>query len=281
MNDKIIDVSVNKETDEVEQFTIISESGQPELIKATPANMLLYDPMDELPFEDGMYQFLNGNEAIVLSDSDPEVMVAPTGNRNCYILRVKGSTIETTPNDSEDVLRGIKEATINGDFHPLVSVYDRIMSEQVRRHVINSLHQTFDEVGRIEKTPSGWLVDGFYLVDWTASMYAKTDDPDSADVKRSGSGVVETDKSYEFVQLNLRRDIEPVEVSIQGEAFRLTEREMLFLAKINWLLDRRNYHPDEPFWKYADKRAEVDWKTGEPEVEEDDDDEPDLDSFNL
>jgi hypothetical protein len=278
---QVIDISRNKETDEIEQFTIISDSGQPELVKATAENLLLYDPANELPFDDGMHEFLSGNEALILSADEPEVMVAPTENEYCFILRVKGSTIETTPKQAERVLRGIKDAAVDENMIPLVQLFDDIMSKQVRRGVVNALHQTFDEADRIEQTPSGWLIDGFYLVDWTASMYAATDDPDEPDVQRSGSGVVETDRSYEFVQLNLRRDIEPVEVSIEGEVYRLTEREMLFLAKVNWLLDRRSYHPDQPFWAYADKRADVNWRTGEPEDSEDDDDSPSRDSFNL
>jgi hypothetical protein len=280
---KVIDISRNKDTGEIEQFTVITSDGQPSLVKATPENLLLYDPADDLPFENGMHEFLEGNEALVLSESEPELMVAPTGNEYCYILRVNGNTVETTPKQAEDILRGIKDAAIDGEFSDLVELYDEIRSQQVRREVINALHQTFDEPERIEESPSGWLVDDFYLVNWEASMYAKNDDPDEADVKRGGNGVVEMDRSFEFVQLSIRRDIEPVEVRIGGEAYRLTEREMLFLAKINWLLDRRHYHPDTEFWKNADQHAAVDWRSGEPQVEEDDDsdDKPDPDSFNL
>jgi hypothetical protein len=279
----VIDVSRNKETGDITQFTIISSTGQPELKKATPENLLLYDPADELPFDDGMSGFLSGNEALVLQEDDPTIMVAPTSNDYCYILRVRDNTVETTPNQAERVLSGIRDAVIDGEVEPLIDLYDHIMSTQVRRDVVNALHQTFDEAFRIAQTSNGWLVDDFYLVDWSASMYAKHDDPDEADKIRSGGGVTETDKSYEFVQLQLRRDTEPVEVSIHGETYRLTEREMLFLAKIKWLLNRRHYHPDQPFWMFADKRASVDWKTGEPEQEEseDEDDGPDLDSFEL
>lgn len=277
----IIDVSRNSETDEIEQFTVLSE-GQPDLKKGTAENILLYDPADELPFENGLYDFLSGDEALILSADEPELLVAPTENAYCYILKVNGNTIETTPADSEEILRGIKRATIDEDLELLVETYEHIMSQQVRRHVINALRQTFDKVDRIAETSSGWLIDDFYLVDWNAAMYAKTDNPDEADVVRSGSGVIEADKSYEFVQLSLRRDIEPVEVSISGEVFKLTEREMLFLAKVNWLLDRRAYHPDGEFWKNADQYASVDWKTGEPLTDDsDDNDEPDQDSFNL
>lgn len=279
---EVIDISRNKDTGEIEQFTVITSDGQPSLVKATAENLLLYDPADELPFEGGMHEFLAGNEALVLSESDPEVMVAPTGNEYCYILRVNGDTVETTPKQAEEVLKGIKDAAIDRVFQPLVKLYDDIRSSQVRREVINALHDTFDESERIKQTPSGWLVDEFYVVDWTASMYAKTDDPEEADVKRSGSGVTEMDRSFEFVQLRINRDIEPVEVRINGEAFRLTEREMLFLGKINWLLDRRHYHPDMEFWKNADQHAAVDWRTGEPYTDNDSDGEDgDLGTFNL
>mgnify|MGYP006934455426 FL=1 len=274
----VIDVSTNRDTGEIEQFTIINEQGQPELMKATATNMLLYDPMDELPFDGGLGSFLSGDEAILLSE-EPKLIVSSTSSRNCFIIHYDGNTVETTPAMSESVLRGVKEAAVDEDIGALIDVYDEVMSTQVRRDVINALLDTFDETFRIEKTPSGWVVDEFFIVDWTASMYAKTDDPDSADVVRSGSGVVEADRSFEFVQLYLNREIEPVTVSINGESFRLSEREMLFLGKVNWLLDRRHYHPDDEFWMNVDQYTAVDWETGEP-VEQDED-EPDLSKFSL
>jgi hypothetical protein len=278
---KIIDRSHNRETGELQQFTIIDESGQPQLVKATPENVLLYDPEDDLPFDDGLHGFLSGEKAVVLSD-EPEVIVGPTNNEYCYILRVRGSTVETTPNQAEDVLSGIKEAATEDNIQTLTSLYDDIRANQVRRPVVNALYSTFSEQERINRTSRGWLVDEFYLVNWEASMYLRHNDPDEGDYKRGGGSVQQTDRSYEFVQLNLRRDIEPVDVTIQGETYRLTEREMLFLAKVKWLLNRRKHHPDQPFWMYADKWAAVDEKTGEPEPSDDDSDEqPDPDNFNL
>jgi hypothetical protein len=284
MTKRILDRSYNKETGELEQFTVLSEGGQPKLVKASAENQLLYDPEDELPFDNGLYDFLNGDHALVLSEDDPELMIAPTSNEYCYVLRVNGSTVETTPSDATSVLRGVRDAAIDQNFEPLVSRFKDIMSKQVRRDVVNELIVTFDQADRIEQTPSGWLIDSFFLVDWTASMYAATDDPDESDVRRSGSGVVETDSSYEFVQLAVRRDVEPVTVSINGESFRLTEREMLFLAKVNWLLDRREYHPDMEFWYNVDQYADVNWRTGEPTSDESEDESPDegdVDNFNL
>jgi len=277
---EIIDRSYNHETNELQQFTVIRDTGQPDLVKATAENILLYDPEDELPFENGLYEFLNGQQALVLNEEDPEVIVAPTNNEYCYILRVRGNTVETTPNQAEQVLEGVKDAAIDAKVQGLVELYDDIMSSQVRRPVINALLKTFDEDSRIQVTSRGWLIDDFYLVNWEASMYLRHNDPDEGDYKRGGGGVQQTDRSYEFVQLSLRRDIEPIEVAIKGEKYRVTEREMLFLAKVKWLLNRRHHHPDKPFWMYADKWASVDEKTGEPKAVEQED-KPDLDQFDL
>jgi hypothetical protein len=277
---EVIDVSRDAESEEITQFTILDEKGQPQLVKGTAENLLLWDPDDELPFENGLYEFLSGQQALVLSEDEPEIIVAPTNNEYCYILRVRGNTVETTPNQAEEVLEGIKDAAIDEDVKRLVELYDDIMSSQVRRPVVNALHKTFDEDTRIQITSRGWLVDDFYLVNWEASMYLRHNDPDEPDYQRGGGGVTETDRSYEFVQLSLRRDIEPIEVAIKGETYRLTEREMLFLAKVKWLLNRRHHHPDQPFWQFADKRASVDAKTGEPKTVEEDE-KPDLDKFDL
>jgi hypothetical protein len=276
----IIDKSYNRESGELQQFTIIKDDGEPDLVKATPENILLFDPEDELPFENGLHNFLSGDQAIIFSEDDPEVIVAPTNNEYCYIIRVDGSTVETTPNQSERVLRSIKDAAIDGSTRSLIEVYRDIMDKQVRRSVVNALLSTFDGSERIKQTSRGWLVDDFYLVNWKASMYTRRNDPNEPDYKRESGGVKETDRSYEFVQLNLHRDIESVNVAIGGEQYRLTEREMLFLAKVKWLLNRRKHHPDQPFWMYVDKWSSVNSETGEPEKSEEDE-RPDLDEFEL
>lgn len=282
-----VDLSHHKETGELQQFTVLDDDGQPQLVKATAENVLLYDPENELPFDNGMYNFLSGEEALVLSQSEPKVMVAPTSNEYCYIIRVGERTVETTPNQAENVLRAIKDATIERDISSLTSLYESIIKSQVRRDIINRLRVTFDEHERISQVNRGWLVDDFYLVNWEASLYTKHNNPDEGDYKRGGGGVRKTDTSYEFIQGSVTRDVKPVNVTIDGESVSLTEREMLFLTKVKWLLNRREQHPDMPFWKWADKYAAVNKYTGEPEPEpeaddgEEGDDEPDSSTFNL
>lgn len=273
----IADTSYNQETGELEQFLVFWAGGEPELKPATVENILLFDPEDELPFDGGMYEFLNGETALILSE-EPEVIVAPTQNEYAFMIRVSGEVVETTPVQAERVLEGVLDVSNGGDLDRIIELHRDIMNTQVRRNVVNSLHQTFDEADRIERMSNGWLIDDYYLVDWSASVYTKDDDLNEDDYVRRGSNV-KKDGSYEFVQLRMARgsrDSNPVTVTISGEKYGLSEREMLFLAKVKWLLSRRHYHPDKPFWMTADRHASVDWETGEPVS-----DEPSTDTFNL
>jgi len=266
---EVLDVSRDDETDEITQFLLLGDDGQPTTKVASPENLLLYDPADELPFDGGMYDFVTGEEALRLSD---EVTVGQSGDEYSYVLSVGESVVETTPRQADELLQGVYDAVAEDDISTLKSLHAEIIKNQVRRNIVNILAQTYEERHRIEIVANGWLVDDFYLVDWNAKMYAKNDDPDEDDYTRdrtSDSGVSKDD-SYEFVRLSHSlSSSDTMEVEIGGANYMLSEREMLFLSKIKWLLHRRHYHPDTPFWDFADKWATVEER------------EPNLDVFDI
>lgn len=264
----VADVSYNQDG-EMEQFLLFWDDGEPDTRRATAENILLFDPEDSLPFDGGLNQFFTGDSAVKLNDS-PSVVIAQSGDEYSYVLSVDGEPVETTPAQSERILESVYTAIANDDINGLLDMHQSILQNQVRRRIVNLLKQTFDESGRIEITPNGWLVDEFFLVDWNAKMYAANDDTESGDYVRSGGSAVQKDKTYEFVRMNKSfSDIESVHVEIDGEKTSLTEREMLFLAKTRWLLDREHYHPDEAFWTYVNQ-----WATMPSEK-------PNLDKFSL
>lgn len=263
--DKNHDKDHSRGKEELQSFLIAWKDGRtPELKNATPENVLLYIH--------GMYEFLNGDKGVVLSH-DPKVMIAPTGNEYCYILNVNGHAVETTPSQSQQVLEGVKQAVEDGKINHIQSVHHDIVSNQVRKSLVNALRKTFDadEQQRITVASNGWLVDGFYLVNWEASMYT-SENEEGESYQLGGGGVVEADRSHEFVNLNAPRDVDTKKVRVNGTEYELTEREMLFLGKVKWLLHREHFHPDKPFWEFSDKYG------GVTDVEEMDDDERD-DSF--
>lgn len=266
---EVLDVSRDDDSNEITQFLILGDDGQPATKVASPENLLLYDPEDELPFDGGMHDFLSGESAFRLSD---EVVVGQGGDEYSYVLSVNENMVETTPEQADELLRGVYDAIAQDDVSGLKSLHQQIIKNQVRRNIVNILAQTYEECHRIEIVANGWLIDDFYLVDWDASMYAKNDDPDEDDYvrDRSASGGVSKDTSYEFVRLNHSVSSgDAMEVDIDGTTYMLSEREMLFLSKVKWLLHRRHYHPDTPFWDYAEKWATVE-KT-----------EPNLDLFDI
>lgn len=268
---EILDRNRDKESGELLSFLVI-ENGEPQLKRATSENILLY--------EHGMKKFLSGQHAVIVSDDNPEVIVAPTGNDMAYLIRVNGSTVETTPKQASTMLESLKDAVEadnsierNNAIDRMVGLYDTIISTQVRRWLVRTLMTTFEpkERQRLTEDDRGWLIDGFYLVDWNANLYTIDDDHDEPDHKIGGGGTRTVDRTHEFLQLSPSKSPEPHEVSINGNSYRVSEREMLFLSKVRFMLDRRYYHPDKPFWGYTDKYAGLqDAKDNDPDGSSDD-----------
>lgn len=243
---EVVDENRDASTGELQSFLIIWENGEPEIKNATPENYLLF--IEEL------YEFLNGSNAVILKEDDPEIIVAPTGEAYSYFISVDGSTVESTPSMSEDVLQGVMDVIEHGRYDKIKNVHWNIAKTQVRQSIINASYHTFDaeDKKRISRVSNGWLIDGFYLIDWNANLYAKDDD-ETETYERKGSNAVSSDKSYELVMLSQRGDVPDVqEMTVRGETYTFTEREMLFLAKVTWILHRTEYHPDIPFWLHVD-----------------------------
>lgn len=265
-NHDVADVSYDQDGN-IEQFLLFID-GEPDTRRGTTKNILLFDPEDELPFDGGLHSFLNGENALKIGEN-PETIVAQSGDEYSYIISIDGDVIETVPKHAERFLKALRAALTENDTSKIIDLYQDIISDQVRRQIVNSIKHTFNESKRINVTANGWLIDEFYLVDWNAKMYTANNDPDEDDFVRDGDSV-KKDKSYEFVRLRKSfGEVEEQNVVIDGSQYTLTEREILFLSKVTWLLDREHYHPDDPFWTFSDR-----WATMPS-------DEPDLDSFSL
>jgi len=220
----------------------------PHFIDGSAENVLLY--LHELK------EFLDGKHGALLSD-DPHISVKPSASESVYRVTVGERPVESMPHQSDDVLHAVKDAIENDDLDPIVEIYKEIIDNQVRRDVVNDLIELLDVLpaGRLQVTADGWLIDSYYLVDWTASVYVIEDDRDSPDYRRSNDTVEVTDKSKEFIEL--RASHSPNRMTVKrpdGEELILGEREMMFLSKVKWLLERTKYHQDEPFWRWNENR---------------------------
>lgn len=237
-------LTVNKSGDEV--ISILLDRGRgPEEVPGTDENVLLYIH--------GMYDFIHGQNGVTVQE-DPEISIKPTSNNSVYIVTFGDRPVQTMPSDSDQILEAVKELKENGNIDLLREVYEKVIDTQVRRDVVNKLIGVLDNFPRerLRITDSGWLVDDYYLVDWTASVYTKGGTDKS--YHRGGGGVVEADKSHEFVELMADSEPDRKKIKIDGEVKTLGEREMLFLSKAEWLINRTEYHKDEPFWRWNEKK---------------------------
>lgn len=243
-------IDVNANGDEVLSILIQDEeSGGP-----LPQRQIDGDVENVLLYIHELHEFVYGEESAVLCH-DPYIAVDPTDRESTYRITVDDRPVESMPSQAEDVLRGLKAALEDQDLGPLLDVYEAIIDKQVRRDVVNELLTRLPNLPRerIQVTESGWLIDRYYLVDWTASVYTKENNDEQN--YRRGSGSVESyDKSFEFLELSDTHTPERASLELDGKKTVVGEREMLFLSKVEWLLNRHEYHQDKPFWLWQENR---------------------------
>lgn len=240
-------LDVNTSGREVLAMLVHEESWSgPELVDGSSENVLLY--IHELA------EFLDGELGAVLS-KEPHISVQRTAAPSVYRIKVEDRPVESMPGQADDVLQALQEAIEEGDVDPILDIYEDILDSQVRRELVNTLKDVLPNINedRIEVTDRGWLIDGYYVVDWTASVYVITDDPDEDDYEIQMGGVGKTEKDHEFVELTPGTKPERKQVKLNGEVTIVGEREMLFLSKVEWLLNRADYHPDSPFWRFNER----------------------------
>lgn len=236
-------IDINAAGDNVlSMYVRTDENPDGTLVDGTTENVLLY--VHEL------HNFLKAERGAVLH-RDPDIAVRPTATPSVYEITVGERPVKSLPSQSDDVLKAVRAAKEDGDLNPLIEVYKEIVDTQVRRDVLNKLIDVLPNIPRerVQITDEGWVVDDYYVVDWKAEMYAKGGPDDT--YTRSGDTL---DKDHEFLKLNMSYEPERKKVKLDGETLLLGEKEMEFLGKVRFLLDRAEFHEDEPFWRYNEKK---------------------------
>jgi len=238
--------------DRIVSFVVQKPDGEVSIKKGTAENILLY--------EHEMYKLFNTEKETTLLQ-DPEIKIKPSSSSSVYTLTVNGETILTSPKHSNAVMEGVKELVEYDDFDPLMDVWEEIIESQANRMLVDKL---FPHIGlldgnrnRVRQTAGGWLIDDYYLVDWTAEIYL-AEEGDSYTL--GGGGVVEADKSHEFLEMRGGDNIESFDrqtIRIGDEEHIIGKKEVRFFAKVHWLLNRFDMLQDKPFWIYHERRREA------------------------
>ncbi len=283
---------------------LVKINGQLKQVPATYKNKLLYDEQ--------LYELLHpdaDNERVILTDEqqdDDFIAIAPTNNDSVYQIWIDDYPypVMNTPSNSEDVLRGVSEALGSpADYSRLRQIYKEIRENEVRRPVISKAESIFPRNEIIPKD-EGWSIMGLFILTWDARVFLDTGKIEKQTTYRvRGSGVSETDKAREFLQLTVDEETieyykdtplqvyHPLDESVdvtdsdtkeckcptcesketvyeyddsnseeprpvivcskcdtKWQEFKLTEREIEFISKAQWLLNHREYLEDDAFW---------------------------------
>ena len=238
---------------ELGNMFLVRVDGTTQQVASTPKNELLY--------KHGLYSLLHAGadaERVVLSDEDDDVYaaVAPTANDSVYNIWFgdpDDHPLQNPPSKANEVLAGVRDALEDpADYSTLKDAYEWVRDNQVRRDIMEKLLPLFPRASVIPNE-EGWVVEGMFLVTWDARVFIAGSDLDEGSYRVAG-GVTKTDEKREFLSLTPEKDPEEtIEngdniVVIGGEEYELGELELMFLAKVKWLLHYDENLDDEAFW---------------------------------
>lgn len=224
---------------ELANMFLVKIDGETKPVKNTSTNKLLY--------KYGLYEFLYGGESErkILSE-DPYIAVEPLDSDGKYRVWHGDSDLGVTvpPSKSENLLSGIVDALEHDDYSQVEAVYRDIFNNQVRRQVINPLSIMYPQ-SEVVPADEGWIIRGLFKVTWDANVYLVGKDLDEGDYRRGGGGVTQTDEPMEWLELEPQTVPEPKTIKINDNQYTLSELEMEFIAKVEYLLDFEETIGDE------------------------------------
>lgn len=213
-----------------------------------PKNKLLFDREKYSVDGKSLYTVLHADEArrVVLHD-DPYVAIAPTPHEDAYRLWYGAQDkymVKTPVEKVETLLEGVIDTVDNGNVEKIKELYDYVIDNQVRREVVGKLLD-FGKLptDRISTRHEGWLIDDMFLVTWEADVYLFTDHWKQGSYHPRRSSQYE--EPGEFVTIDPEEELEPKDIPIGQQTYRFGKLELLFLYRVNWMLDWRT-NIDDP-----------------------------------
>lgn len=200
------------------------DDGRIEQVSLSPRNRLLFDH--------GLWDFFKkGDEILTFQDG---VKVISHEKGDSFTIVVDNDPLHLGEHHISDLSQAIFDvySDENRDTQPIIEMYRKIRENQIRYDVLNSLldYPLFDSV---EKTEDGWLFHDKLLLSWEGEFYH----PGTTSRTVSGRSIAPSsnDKAYR-IRTNIIPDDMDRKFSIGDETYRLSDREMEFIAKALWAI---------------------------------------------
>lgn len=198
---------------------------------ATPTNVAL--------FEDGLYGEIQGYSAwdTRIGSSTIRVELDADIEHRDYVLTVDGHDLPIPDDSVEDMFDCIRDNRGAARASCLYTLYQDIVADQVRRHVIEQFEGLYPDE-RVEITPSGWVIDDTFVVNYEAENYLL--DNETVYIRQSGD-MVEADERKQAVELGFSITDSAEIANDDGDRVMVSEQEQRFLATVECLLFPSDY----------------------------------------
>jgi hypothetical protein len=171
------------------------------------------------------------------AEGEPKVTVIPDENAECYTLRV-GEAPDLTlgkhhKTDLVDAMADIYNEFDNESVAPLLDLYDSIRENMVRQDILSPFLDAFgDKVGERD---DGWFINGHLLLTYESEFHH----PGTDSRKRSGQQVIGQGSAISAYNVSFGNPKDDMnrDVTVDGQAHRLTDAEVEFLARAVWAIE--------------------------------------------
>lgn len=166
-------------------------------------------------------------------DGEKSVTIIPGEDAKEYTLQIDDApdlTLgEHRKTDLIDALAEMYDKYDGESVKPLVRLYDDVRENMARSNVLNVFLDAFSD--KVEELEDGWLINGHLKLTYEGEFYH----PSTDSRKRSGQSVIGDfgTPAYNVNVSSVTSDMSR-NLTIDGEKYRLTNKEMRFIGKAVW-----------------------------------------------
>lgn len=216
--------------DNQENWLVMTDDGSTTTkTKASPLNQLLY--------EHDLWGLLESNDEIWMKEGredEPSVKIIPSDDER-YVVNISqapdlilGAHKKT---DLIDAMLKIYEEHDGESVAPIINLYDSIREDMIRDEVLGGFLKVLPD--KVAERDEGWFINGHVLLTFEGEFFH----PNTNSRKRSGQTVLpsSSEKAYN-VDIENPEESMSRNFSFDGANWRLTDKEVSFLAKAMWAL---------------------------------------------
>jgi hypothetical protein len=212
-------------------LVLTEDGGTATKTKSSDLNQLLYGH--------GLWGLLDtGNEIWMHEGADDEqkVTIIP-GEDECYTIRPENAPDLTIgahhKTDLVDAMASMYDNYDGESIAPILDLYDSIREDMIRDEVLEPFAEAFSD--KVEVRADGWFLNGHLLLTFEGEFYH----PNTDSRRRSGQSVIGAGSSSTAYGVSISNPEEAMsrDITLNGEDYRLTDKEVKFLARVVWAIE--------------------------------------------